>query len=170
MLKSCRYCGRIHDERAQCSKRDEAIARRNEFLDHTRKDRGGKEDRFRHTGDWKKMRDHVLHRDRRLCLCCLAGLKGTQIRYETRDLSVHHITPLKEDYSKRLDESNLITVCTYHHELCEKGGIDRDRQRELVEMSMNGAIMRVFGVDSGCVGGGTYPPVVRLGNGDFLET
>jgi len=142
MLKSCQYCGRIHDERAECKKRDEAKARRDRFNDYTRRSRNEKVDRFRHTGNWTRMREHILHRDRRLCLCCLMELPGTQTKYETRDLSVHHIVPLAEDFERRLDETNLLTVCSYHHEACEAGAIDRETQRQLAEKSIDGTILR----------------------------
>lgn len=149
MLKSCVYCGRIHDAKIICPQKGKALERQEQIKNHARKDRGSKEDRFRHTGDWKKMREHVLHRDRRLCLCCLAGLDGTETRFETHDLSVHHITPLKEDYSKRLDEGNLITVCGYHHEACECGSVSRDIQRELVGKSLDGSLLAEAGSKSG---------------------
>ena len=53
--------------------------------------------------------------------------------------SVHHITPIQEDYEQRLDGANLITVCQTHHEMCEAGIIDRDTQRMLVKESMREA-------------------------------
>ena len=140
MLKSCSYCGRVHDEKAPCKARDEAKARRDRYNDQSRKSRDSKADRFRHTGSWTKKRNHILHRDRKLCLCCLAGLPGTDVKYQTEGLSVHHITPLVEDYGRRLDEDNLITVCTTHHEACEKGQISRAKQRELVVRSQEGKI------------------------------
>ena len=48
-----------------------------------------------------------------------------------RDISVHHIIPLAVDYSKRLDNDNLISLCHYHHERAESGEISPDRLREL---------------------------------------
>ena len=92
------------------------------------------------------MREHILHRDRKLCLCCLAGIDGTEIQFETRDLSVHHIVPLKEDYERRLDETNLLTLCAYHHERCEDGTIPRGIQFELVDKSINGTILAEYGL------------------------
>jgi hypothetical protein len=74
-----------------------------------------------------------------MCLCCKAGLAGTIRRYNTEQLSVHHIVPIEEDATRRLDGSNLITVCALHHEMCEAGIISRDTQRELVITSMREA-------------------------------
>lgn len=74
-----------------------------------------------------------------MCLCCKAELPATRIKYNTENLSVHHIVPLEEDYSMRLSRENLMTVCGTHHEMCEAGVIDRDTQRALVEESMRAA-------------------------------
>ncbi len=52
-------------------------------------------------------------------------------RYETDNLSVHHIIPLEEDFNLRLDDANLLTVCSLHHEMCECGEISRDLQLKL---------------------------------------
>ena len=68
-----------------------------------------------------------------MCVCCNAQLVGTINRYNTQNLSVHHIVPIEEDYNRRLDDDNLITVCDVHHELCEAGEIKRDQQRELIK-------------------------------------
>ena len=45
---------------------------------------------------------------------------------------MHHIIPLEEDYNKRLDSDNLITLCRYHHELAEKGEISREELQEII--------------------------------------
>ena len=88
---------------------------------------------FRRSYEWTEKSLSVRARDHYRCLCCKAKLIGTVHEIETHDLSVHHITPIKEAYDLRLDESNLITVCEIHHELCESGDIPRDVQRSLVE-------------------------------------
>ena len=41
-------------------------------------------------------------------------------------LEVHHIVPIEEDYTKRLDSSNLITLCRYHHEMAEANEISKE--------------------------------------------
>lgn len=66
-------------------------------------------------------------------------MPNTLKKFNTEDLSVHHIVPIEEDYSQRLDGSNLITVCGIHHEMCETGIISRDVQKHLVEESMRAA-------------------------------
>ena len=136
MLRTCPYCGRIHDANAICKRKQEAIDKRNA----RRGDSNTPEARFRNTSRWRKVREAVYHRDRFLCLCCLAELEGTQNKYTTDDLSVHHIEPLKENMSRRSDTENLITVCRVHHEMCEDGTIPRDVQHKLAEWSECGAM------------------------------
>ncbi len=52
-------------------------------------------------------------------------------RFNHDTLSVHHIVPVKEDYKKRLDNKNLLTVCRMHHEMCENGLISREEQMSI---------------------------------------
>jgi len=40
-------------------------------------------------------------------------------------LEVHHIVPLAEDFDRRLDDDNLITLCQAHHKAAERGEVDR---------------------------------------------
>ena len=46
-------------------------------------------------------------------------------------LSVHHIEPLEEAWDLRLDENNLITLCSHHHEQAEAGKLPRAMLHEL---------------------------------------
>lgn len=137
MLKSCKYCGRIHDAAYICEQKAAA-----EELRRARTyNRDPKIDRFRKGRNWQRMAEHVRHRDSNLCLCCLHNEKGTLIRFNTENLSVHHISPISEDWNDKLNEDNLITVCSTHHEMCESGEIPRDVQHMLVEMSKNGTLI-----------------------------
>lgn len=126
MLKSCQYCGRIHDTKDECDPKRKA-----------REARQGSRRRssayvFHKSKAWTRKSIQVRERDHYTCVCCKAKLEGTLDQYNTEDLSVHHITPIEEDYSLRLDEDNLITVCRLHHEMCEAGKIPRDVQRSLI--------------------------------------
>jgi predicted restriction endonuclease len=47
-------------------------------------------------------------------------------RINTEDIEVHHIIPVKEDYDRRLDGDNLISLCREHHEAAEACVIKRD--------------------------------------------
>lgn len=133
MLRSCKYCGKIHDVAERCAGKKAADEKRWASKKDT------PTNRFRHKQVWRDKSLDIRWRDQYLCLCCRAKLPGTLVQYQTENLSVHHITPLVEDFDGRLDDANLITVCDVHHEMCERGDISRDTQRELVRESMERA-------------------------------
>lgn len=121
MLKSCQYCGRIHDSKYICEKRA------------SRKKQTTEADKFRWTSKWQKKRDEIKKRDLYLCQICIRELYNTVTKYNTEDLSVHHNIPINEDYNKRLDNNNLLTVCSYHHEMCEDGEIPREEVQIIID-------------------------------------
>ena len=130
MLRSCKYCGRIHEASEKCQQKREAEARRWKNRKQT------EALSFRRSNAWTNKSVAIRGRDHYLCLCCKALLPGTVRQFETHNLEVHHIIPIEEDYSKRLEDTNLITLCEMHHEMCERGDIPRDKQRSLVLESM----------------------------------
>ena len=130
MLKSCQYCGRIHDANSVCEQKKQAEEKRWKNRKNTQALQ------FRRSNSWTNKSLTIRERDKYICLCCKAMLPGTVDQYNTRDLSVHHIVPIEEDYGKRLDEDNLITTCGVHHEMCESGEITRDQQRALARGSI----------------------------------
>ena len=84
-----------------------------------------KPQKFRSSYAWLKKQRGIRERDLNLCRICLLNLYDTSNRFNYNDLSVHHITPLINDFSKRLDDDNLITLCRHHHELAEAGIIPK---------------------------------------------
>ena len=55
-----------------------------------------------------------MERDAHLCKLCLAdGVINSEA------LSVHHIVPIGQSDDLKLDDSNLITLCRYHHGMVE---------------------------------------------------
>lgn len=122
MLKSCKYCGRIHDSKYICPNKPI----RNKY-------KKTKEDRFRNTKAWQRKRDQIKDRDKGLCQVCIRKLYNTLKQYNYADIEVHHITPLREDYELRLDDDNLVSVCKYHHELAESGQIPREILRDMIK-------------------------------------
>ncbi len=112
-LKSCRYCGRIHDSHFDCGKKP-VTKKRTEL------------DSFRSSGAWQRIRNAVRERD---CNLCRLSLYYGEIVHE--DLSVHHIEPLIERWDCRLDEQNLITLSAYWHERAEAGEVDRKLLHQL---------------------------------------
>lgn len=121
MLKACSRCGRIHKRGEKCSvKYMSAVHRRNEQIV-----------KFRNAQAWKRMREHIKERDKYICMYCFRGSSAGR-RFNTMELSVHHITSLDEDFEKRLDEDNLITLCRQHHELAECGEITKEELRAMI--------------------------------------
>ena len=107
MLRYCRVCGKIHDD---------PMCRR----EYNYKKRDKEADKFRNSVLWREKREQIKERDSYCCRVCLSA--GVLVN---RDLSVHHIVPITANYDMRLDDSNLITLCRYHHEQAERGLIDR---------------------------------------------
>ncbi len=58
---------------------------------------------------WELCRAKVLTRDNHLCQECM------KVKRLTPASTVHHIIHLLDDWSKRLDEDNLISVCAACH-------------------------------------------------------
>lgn len=121
-LKSCKYCGKIHKKDFTCPMKPQ----KNMY-------KKSEADDFRGTGSWKKKRDNIKERDKYLCQICIRKLYNTIKKYNYSDLEVHHIVPIKEDYSLRLEDTNLITICKYHHELAEQGTIPREELLSIVK-------------------------------------
>ena len=113
MLKACPYCGRIHDKQFDCGKRPTF-------------GRYQQQDAFRSTQAWQRKRAWIRERDMHLCRWCL-----TLGRLSYTNLSVHHIEPLHEAWGERLEDSNLITLCSPCHEQAEAGKISRAALHEL---------------------------------------
>ncbi len=127
MLKSCKYCGRIHDSKHDCGYKPK------------RKKKGNNKDRFRWTKAWQSKRDEIKQRDKYLCQICIRKLYNTKNQYNYTDLEVHHITPLEEDFERRLDNDNLITICETHHEMAERKEIPRELIQRIVKEQEKGA-------------------------------
>lgn len=121
MLKSCQYCGRIHNSGYICPYKP------------IRKSKITEADKFRWTSLWQKKREEIKQRDLYLCQICIRNLYKTIVQYNTQELEVHHNVPINEDYDKRLDNDNLLTVCHYHHERCESGEIPRDEVQKIIK-------------------------------------
>lgn len=122
LLKACSKCGRIHSKKHKCDTKTVSSVRDSQA------------DQFRNTQTWKKKAIKIKERDLYLCRVCLQNLYNTNKRLNNKNLSVHHITPLKEDFELRLDSDNLITLCSYHHELAESGAIPSEVLRELAKI------------------------------------
>ncbi len=79
-----------------------------------------------------------------LCQVCVRGLYNSRRKFNSRDLSVHHIISLVTDFDRRLDNSNLITLCRYHHELAERGRIPARELLDIAAEQENGAEINII--------------------------
>lgn len=120
MLKSCKYCGRIHAKNYDCGRKPVY-----------KKTTGGKGYYFRKSDAWTQKSLEIRERDGNLCQICVRKLYNTLRQFNYDTLSVHHIVPVNEEYDKRLDNDNLLTLCRMHHEMCEDGIISRTEQIEI---------------------------------------
>ncbi|MCM1364692.1 MAG: HNH endonuclease [Faecalibacterium sp.] len=121
MYKSCNKCGRIHKIGGECP--SSKIYKPNTKQEYI----------FRSSQAWKNKREEIKERDKYLCVYCCASKDFNKDKFNYQDLSVHHIVPLCEDYEQRLDDFNLITLCRRHHDMAERGEIEKEVLRALVE-------------------------------------
>lgn len=111
-LKACPYCGRIHPRGFDCGRLPAKYGRK----------KGAAEERFRSSAAWTRKSIQIRERDKYMCVYCMQHDK----RITTEDIEVHHIIPVREDYDRRLDDDNLISLCRVHHEAAEACVIKRD--------------------------------------------
>ena len=122
MLKTCSKCMKVVSEDHICPYKK---------LRNNKRD--SKADKFRKTKAWTNKSLEIRTRDKYLCVVCMNNLYHTINTFNYDKLEVHHITPIHEDYDKRLDNNNLITLCNYHHKLAECGDIPREELLEMVK-------------------------------------
>ncbi|MBO7275259.1 MAG: HNH endonuclease, partial [Clostridia bacterium] len=114
MLRSCHWCGKIHDSKLNCGKRPQRQYRRSQ------------EESGRYTAAWNRKSDEIKERSHYLCSVCLADGVLTYDELET-----HHIVKLRDRPDLLLEDSNLICLCVKHHKMAERGKISADRLRGL---------------------------------------
>lgn len=114
MLKSCKYCGRIHDSNFDCGKKPKSEYKRKYQTD------------IRYTTPMKRKSVEIKENANYLCEVCKD--KG---KFVTDGLETHHIEKLVDRPDLALDNSNLICLCRNCHKLSEKGEIDVNYLREL---------------------------------------
>ena len=122
MKRSCKYCGFMHEVGVICSKKPK---RNYKFKDKEK-------DKFRSSYIWQRKREEIKQRDLYLCKVCMNKELNGEIKYNYEELSVHHIVPLEVDYSLRLENDNLITLCEKHHKEAEKGTIKAEYLKKLI--------------------------------------
>lgn len=116
MKRSCSKCGRIHDLNYACK---EGIKQDTSKYNY-------KEAQLRNTYRWHTKAEQIKANSNYLCCVCL-----DKKIYNYNNLEVHHITKLKDDKSKLLDNYNLVCLCRECHRLADAGMIDKDYLLEL---------------------------------------
>lgn len=119
MLVSCSYCNGFHNRGEKCKNRP---------VNNSRKKEENYITRFRSTRIWQRKRDEIKTRDKYLCQNCLKNGK-----YTFQKLEVHHIRPISKAWHKRLENSNLITLCAPCHKMADLGNISASKLGELIE-------------------------------------
>lgn len=124
MLISCNKCGKVHDRKFICQGKKRTYKKR---IDMAVK--------FRNTQAWRNKRREIVNRDRALCQLCIRNMYELfHTKILNQDVQVHHIIPINEDYERRLDNENLICLCTYHHHMAEHDQVDRQTLIELARV------------------------------------
>lgn len=138
MKKSCVYCGGIHDGDYICTAKEQTIKEQLRNRNRT-KETETEEYKFYQSTAWKRKRNEIVKRDLCLCQSCLNIIKDDYglnlLTY--RNLSVHHIKPLKDNWDKRLDGDNLITLCNQCHVMAENGEIDEELLLEIAKRNQD---------------------------------
>lgn len=119
--KSCKYCGKVHEESFKCSKKP---AKKKNVDDVVK---------FRCSQKWQKKRRKIKERDNFLCQVCIRELYGTRRKYTYENLEVHHAIPISKSEELKLDDNNLITLCSFHHSMCEKGRIPFEEIQGIID-------------------------------------
>lgn len=120
--KACSRCGKIHDYNFKCGHLKPNIK-----YDY-------KEAKLRNTYEWHQKAEKIKKDSKYLCAVCL----DTKKIYNYNNLEVHHITKIKEDTTRLLDDYNLICLCQDCHKLADKGLIKKDYLFKLAEDRIKG--------------------------------
>lgn len=107
MYKSCSRCGKVHSMNYKCN--------------HNRDKKDTEVRKLRNRNAWHNKSKEIRKASNYLCSVCRA-----EGRYTYTGIEVHHITPVKEDKARLLDNYNLICLCQEHHKQAELGKIDRE--------------------------------------------
>lgn len=108
LYKFCSRCGRRIPSGTKCS----CIKER--YKEYDRYSRDKRSTDFYHSPEWSRVRAATLEADDYLDV----WLYMTEGRIQRAD-TVHHIIPLKDDWYKRLESSNLISLSHESHSYIE---------------------------------------------------
>ncbi|MFR3569540.1 MAG: HNH endonuclease [Paraclostridium sordellii] len=87
-----------------------------------------KEQSFYSSDPWRLKREKIKDKDNGCCLLCL-----NKHRSKPMD-TVHHIIELKEDWNKRFEEDNLISLCESCHQVVHNKYKTSDKEQTQNEL------------------------------------
>lgn len=125
IYKRCSRCGRRLLSGSTCS----CLKERHKEYDRYSRDR--KSQQYYHSKEWMMVREAVIDMDGGIDVY-LYMKEGKTVLADT----VHHIVPLKDDWNKRNDMDNLISLSGDTHSLIERmyQKNKNEMERELQEM------------------------------------
>lgn len=109
IYKRCSRCGKRIASGTTC----ECVKKRYKEYDRHYRDKTSKD--FYNSSEWLRKRGYVLELDEGIDVY-IYMTTGEILLADT----VHHIVPLKDDWSKRLDEENLMSLNHDTHSMIEK--------------------------------------------------
>lgn len=135
LKKFCR-CGKIIDQTQKyCSECEQKhlINTREYYKGYSSRRTDIREQRFYTSDIWRITRENIKIRDKGICRLCNSKDKCGFIDH------IHHIIELKDDWSLRTTQSNLIGLCErchYYVHMQYKKGLNekREMQKELFEI------------------------------------
>ena len=80
----------------------------------------------------KKTKKKIKELDNYLFQICIRELYGTKRKYNHENLQVHHAIPINSNKDLKLDENNLVTLCSMHHSMCDKGQIPYKEVKKII--------------------------------------
>ena len=112
IYKRCSRCGRRIPTGATCPCVRERNAARHRDYDRNRRDSRSK--KFYNSDEWKRTKEQVLNLDGMDVYVFMTT--GRVMAADT----VHHIVPLRDDWSKRCDKNNLMSLHSTTHSMIEQ--------------------------------------------------
>ena len=141
MLKKFCRCGKIIPrDIIRCSECEAKFNKRKKqsYIDYKSKRTDIKEQKFYSPSNqaWIITREAIIARDNGLCLLC--DSKDNEGYVD----EVHHIVELKEDWSRRLDMTNLISLCKRCHFYVHKKYNRDDKSKKEMQDKLRELIKR----------------------------
>ena len=121
-LKTCTYCRKIHDSSVKCGGKKDYYRKKN-----GRYSKDKDYISFIKSKEWRNKSVEIKILDSYCCLMC-KSLGLTSPSY----LEVHHILKVRNNFEKRLDNNNLITLCVFHHKQADANTISSSELYELI--------------------------------------